>query len=654
MRRPRAAVAKEKNALRLVALNEQADAVGLRLGQALTDARAIQPDLVVEADDATSDAALLEAVADWCDRYTPLVALDPSDGLLLDVSGCAHLFGGEAALIADLESRLKAQGFALRAALADTPGAAWAMARYATSDQGPSFVVPSGCQRQHLALLPVAALRLDAAIVATLDRVGLKRVAQLLDQPRAPLAARFGMTLAQRLDQALGAADEPISPRLPVPELVAERRFAEPVSHADSLRAAIIELAGRLSELLASRGQGARALELALFRVDGVVARTVVGTSRPLVKPQRMAELFYEKLHRLGDELDAGFGFDLMRLAALETQDNAPRQVDFSGDMEMEAALDRLVDRLGARLGMNRVTRLISRDSHQPETAVLAVPAALVNATALAWQAEPADMPVDRPLRLFETPEPVDAVAEVPDGPPVRFRWRRALYEVARAEGPERLAASWWQGGGVSLSGSPHQLEPPRQEGREQQSDPSPSAATRQRSLPGRNERAIWSELATDRQDPQLTQAPPALVLVEGEPETDPPFRPEDLCAEARLKPAHSPVPTTPEGTIDGWLGRGRGLASGLSNSEPTPGALGVVGTGERAGSGRASAQESPASGSYGASHIQEPTPEASSPPTRDYFRIEDTSGRRFWLFREGLYGRETDQPGWFMHGLFG
>ncbi len=507
---PLVTVVREKAALRLAAVNAAAAALGLAPGMALADARARHPDLAVAEADPAAERALLSAVADLCDRYTPLVALDPPDGLLLDVTGCAHLFGGEAALCADLSARLSRFGLAARLAVAATPGAAWAAARCGLED-GPAkgwCVLASGEEATALAPLPVAALRLLPATISALARAGLTCIGDLMGLPRAPLAARFGAGLVTRLDQALGRADEALLWRRPPPAHAVERVFAEPIVSERDVLLAAERLAARLAETLTAHDQGARGLELTLFRLDGAVQRLTVGTSRPLRDPAVVRRLIAEKLARLVD-LDAGYGFDRARLAALAVAPLPPQQAGFeagladglAGGADAEEELARLVDRLAARLGAERVMRLVAGDSHLPERAGGAVPVvgfseppAPAPVPAVLDPSPPADLLQQdtrhpRPPRLFVRPEPVEVVAEVPDGPPARFRWRRVEHRVLRAEGPERIAAEWWRDG--------------------------PAA------------------------------------------------------------------------------------------------------------------------------------------PTRDYFRVETTEGRRFWLYREGLYERETVHPRWYVHGLF-
>jgi len=428
------------NAEVLVAVDAAAERRGLRPGLALAEARAMYPELDVAPEDAAADARLIDALADACQRYTPLVAVDPPDGILLDISGCAHLFGGEAALIADLSARLNAFGLAHRIAVAGSIGAAWAAARFAQES-----IVADGEERAMLTPLPLAALRLPAETVAALARVGLKHIGDIVDLPRAPLTARFGDLLLRNLDRALGRAQEPLSPRLPVAPYLADQPFPEPIAREEDVLGVVERLAQRLKLALERQGEGARAIELTLFRTDGAVRRIAAGTSRPLRDPHAVHALFVERLAALGDALDPGFGFDLARLAVTTAEPLPPEQIGLGGN-EDAADLARLIDRLSARLGARRVTRLAAYDSHIPELSAGTMPAQRGGAEG--WEAfrgfrEDADLPA-RPLRLFARPEPIEAVAEVPDGPPLRFRWRRALHEVVAAEGPERIEGAWW------------------------------------------------------------------------------------------------------------------------------------------------------------------------------------------------------------------
>jgi protein ImuB len=439
-------VAPQKSALRLTAVNDAAAKLGLRVGMPLADARAMHPRIAVAEADAHADLALLGSIADWCDRYTPLVGFDPPDGLLLDISGCAHLFGGETALARDLTRRLGRHGLAAQVAVAGTVGCAWGVARYA----GESDRVKSGDERAALAPLPLAALRLPSDTIAALAQVGLKHIADVLDRPRAPLAARFGQDFVRRLDQALGIEDEPITPRLPVPAALVEQRFPEPIAHESAVLGTIERLAGRLGAVLEQRGEGARLLQVALFRADGKVFRVDAGTGAPLRDPERIARLFAERLAVVGDECDPGFGFDMVRLSALVTERHDPQQTGLAAP-DHAVDLAHLIDRLGARFGLRRVTRQVPQDTHIPEFAVMAVGAAVARRSPQAPRSNLAIAPDQdspfptRPIRLFARPEPIDAIAEVPDGPPAQFTWRRVRHTVLHVEGPERIAMEWWR-----------------------------------------------------------------------------------------------------------------------------------------------------------------------------------------------------------------
>jgi protein ImuB len=424
----------------LTAVDDAAERLGLSPGLALAQAHAMHPGIDAVAEDAKANAALLASIADWCLRYTPLVACDTPDGLLLDISGCAHLYGGERELAADLSGRLEDAGFAYSFAIASTSGAAWAAAHY-----GEPAGYAYGEERALLAPLPLSALRLPPATVVSLARVGLKQIGDIADLPRAPLTARFGSEVLRQLDRALGHEPEPLTPRLPVAPYVAEQRFVEPIAREEDILAIIGRLARRLQFALERRGDGARRIELTLFRTDGVVRRIAAGTSRPLRDPDEIRALFVERLAAFNDALDPGFGFDMARLSVIVAEPCPPEQIGIGG--EDAAELCRLVDRLSARLGAHRVRQLTAQDSHIPEVAEAALPAQAVNGDA-GWHAfrryreQTALSP--RPLRLLMRPEPIEAVAEVPDGPPLRFRWRRALHEVVAAEGPERIEGAWW------------------------------------------------------------------------------------------------------------------------------------------------------------------------------------------------------------------
>jgi len=451
---------------------------------ALASARAMVCELAVAEADEAADAKLLGAIADWCDRFTPFVAIDGVDGLLLDVTGATHLFGGEVAMLKTVRDAIMRQGFTVRAAFAGTAAAARALARYADGK-----IAAPEMEAEAVAFLPVAALDLASADTHALRRAGLKTIAQVAGRTRAELTARFGKEMVFKLERALGQSEKPLSPRRILPDYMAEHRFAEPVTAADFIADSILALAQSLCRLMEERGQGARLLEASFFRSDGALRHIALETARPLREPAIIARLFRERLDALAEPIDPGFGFDLIRLGALYAERLVPESIGLEARPDDDKEIAFLIDRLAARFGSHRILAFQPQDTHIPEAAGIAVPAQHAPDCKLNWEARvPAEAP-RRPIRMLAKPEAIEVMAQIPDGPPLRFRWRRVLHAVARAEGPERIAMEWWK-----------------------------------------------------NQNPQ---------------------------------------------------------------------------------------------------------------PTRDYFRVEDDAGRRFWLYRDGLYGREQFVPRWYVHGLF-
>lgn len=433
----------------LAALNEGARSAGLRPGQALTDARAYCPHLAAEPIDRAADAAALAALARWAEQYTPIVGLDGDDGLLLDVTGCTHLRGGEAGLLADMARRLEtmglqAGGLTVRLALADTVGCAWALARFGSA---PQTVVPQGAARLALSDLPVAALRLDEATVATLRLLGLRRIGQLMPLPRAALARRFrsreqAEAVVLRLDQALGYRGEPVVPVNPPPRLHVARSFGAPLIDRALVEAWLPRLLSDLAGLLAEQGLGVRLLRLTAFRVDGTRQDLLAGMGEPTRDAGHMQRLLAPRL----ETLETGFGIESLSLAAEETAPFSATQGGFAGD---RGALDlaQLGDRLASRLGEQAVYRLGAMASHVPERAERMRARGHAGARSGTEEAAALDFDRPRPLLLLDRPEPVSVIAEVPEGPPARFVWRRLEHRVTRAIGPERIAPEWWRDG---------------------------------------------------------------------------------------------------------------------------------------------------------------------------------------------------------------
>jgi protein ImuB len=431
-------------------MDDAAARLGLEIGQPLANARAICPDIKVFDADQGADLRTLNDIADWCDRFTPLVALDPPHGLFLDITGCAHLFGGEAALLQTICRALTRQGFAVSAGIAGTSVCARTIRSHAHGR-----IVRAGEEAEAVRPLPLFTLGADEAIIRGLRRAGLKTIGEVASRERHEITARFGAAFTTLLEQALGQGDAPISPRKPLPDYIVEKRFAEPVTTDEVIAASLSGLAEMLVAAMDKQGKGARRLEASFFRTDGAVRAIAVDTGLPVTKAAIIDRLFRERLDALRDPLDPGFGFDLIRLSANRTEIVVQQQRDLDANVHDNDELTALIDRIAARIGGKRVVVHLPQDTHIPERAVLAAPAQhhLAAAMQAAWPARAASEPPLRPLRLFEKPEPIKVpFAMVPDGPPHHFTWRRATHVVVRVEGPERIAMEWWKQGDEVLT----------------------------------------------------------------------------------------------------------------------------------------------------------------------------------------------------------
>jgi protein ImuB len=450
--RPLATYAKESGAYQLKGVDARATALGLSLAMSLADARAMQPKLEAIEAEPEEDARALDNIAAWCERFTPIVVIDPPEGLFLDITGCAHLFGGEEKLRREIITRLHAQGFGIRAAIAPTPGAAWAFARYqqkksrGTLREQLKASLDSEDVSQALSSLPIEALRLDPAAAAFLRRVGLKSIGQLYAAPRSSFTARAGEQAMLRLDQALGRATEALMPRRPAPMVFSLRRFLEPIFTSDAVLQVTEALCGDAVEKLHIRGAGMLRAELVLFGVDGRDRVIPINVSRPLREVKPLMRLFREKLNIVGENLNAEFGFEAARLdiVRLGPMDEAERTLVAVGELAANAEkISGIVDVLSSRLGAKRVLRPQLHEEHSPERAA-GWRSALGKSKA---ETPPAKPPADgiqrRPIRLFSPAQSIEVMASVPDGPPIRFRWRRVMREVVRSEGPERISGDW-------------------------------------------------------------------------------------------------------------------------------------------------------------------------------------------------------------------
>lgn len=415
----------------IAAVDDAARVRRLAPGMTIAHAQSLIPDLHVLDATPDDDEAALRRLGLWCTRYSPLVTVDPPDGIFIDIAGSAHLFKGEATLLDDLRARLVARQVGISVAIADTPGTAWAVTRY-----GEGGIVAPGRMGDVIGTLPVAALRIPAHTVEGLHDVGIERIAQLASKPRATLQTRFGKELLLRLDQALGTAQEALS-SIEAPEVPrAVVKFAEPIANPDDLRRVITKLCDMLIVDLERRGIGARRLDLVFTRVDNVTQAVRIGTGRPSRDGRHLAKLLAERIVLV----DPGFGIEQASLTASWVEALTERQTEGAHVAEQgtEAGLDGLVDTLSVRLGSRRVFRIVPVESEIPERSLKRV-APLSPASGVSW---PDDLP--RPARLLDPPQLVQAVAEIPDAPPLFFVWKKIRHRVVKADGPERIHGEWW------------------------------------------------------------------------------------------------------------------------------------------------------------------------------------------------------------------
>lgn len=426
---PFALTLRSGNADHLHCLNPAAEARGLHRGMPLADARAVYPELATRPADLTREAAALASLRRWASRYAPMVATDGAGGLMADISGVPHLFGGEAELRADLHARLERIGLTVATAIAPTRGAAHALARHKGG------IVPDGRLAEGIGPLPVSALRIDHDTAVALARVGLSRISDLIPLPRAPLARRFGQELVLRLDQALGAQAEPVAAAPEAPHFGVRITLPEPIGLQSDIMAGLERLLEQLCTKLALHHRGARRLRLELRRVDRGEVQVEIGLARAMRDAKRIKALFLKGI----EEIEAGFGIDALRLVATGTEPLAPEQIGGETTIRHEDALADLISRLGNRVGFERVLRLLPAESKIPERSFLMVAAAYSEPSHPAPRRGP-----PRPIRLFE-PEPVLMATTTAAGlPPASFRWRRMRFNTLRATGPERIAPEWW------------------------------------------------------------------------------------------------------------------------------------------------------------------------------------------------------------------
>ena len=405
--------------------------VGLRVGMSASKAQAVIADLAMIDADPSADSAALERLALWALRqYSPVVAVDGMDGIVMDTEGADHLRGGEELMISGLVNMLRGRGLTARAAVADTWGAAHAIARLTSAE---TTVVPVGAVAKAALGLPIHCLRLPQETIQSLRVLGVETVGELSAMPRAPLTLRFGPEPGRRLDQLFGRVAEPIHP-LRTPELVeVSRNFQEPIGAAETIEKYIRRLVGQLTAELEKRGLGVRRSDLVIHRVDNTRQCLRAGLAKPVRDPSRLSKLLCDRI----EKIDPGFGIEKLVLVAIMAEPLEEKQVASSLIEEEVVDVTPLVDILGNR--GQRLYRLTPVASDVPERSAARI-GPTAEETGADWAAK-----WQRPARLLAHPERIEVVALLPDQPPAMFTWRGKRRRVKRADGPERIFGEWWQ-----------------------------------------------------------------------------------------------------------------------------------------------------------------------------------------------------------------
>lgn len=399
----------------------------------VTKAQALVPGLVINDAEPAADLASLDRLALWAlRRYAPIVAAEPPDGLVIDMTGACHLQGGEGAVLTDMMERLASAQITARAAMADTWGAAHGLARFVAR---PALVVPSGASAATILDLPIAALRLETGMVGALRKLGFDSIGELAATPRAPLTLRFGPEPSRRIDQALGRLAEPIDPVRPGELVSVRRNFAEPIGAPETIARYTAKLVADLCASMEARGLGARRLDLLLTCVDARIEAIRIGTALPVRDTKRLTRLLCDKI----ETVDPGFGIEIMSLTATLAEPFGHKKMGSMLTQAQDAHVSGLIDVLSNRVGEERLYRMAPVASDVPERSFARI-AAMAPDTGTGW---PQRWP--RPARLLAPPEPIDTMALLPDHPPVMFTWRGNRRRVRRADGPERVFGEWWK-----------------------------------------------------------------------------------------------------------------------------------------------------------------------------------------------------------------
>ncbi|MEO7309903.1 MAG: DNA polymerase Y family protein [Chitinophagaceae bacterium] len=416
----------------VTAVHPLAAAKGVYISMTVADARAMIPALEVLDDKPEYAPKLTRNLAEWLIRYTPVVAVDPPDGLLLDITGCAHLWGGEKPYLADIHKRLEHIGYGINCGIADTIGTAWAIARFGKQQ----CIIESGCQAEALLPLPPTALRLEAETIERLEKLGLRQTGSFINMPRSALRRRFGKALLYRLDQALGQEEETIEPVIPSEPYRERLPCIEPIVTATGIEIAIERLLGTLCGQLIKEEKGLRTAILKCYRVDGKVETIEIGTHRPTANTKHLFKLFELKI----DTIEPALGIELFTLEAQKVTALSPvQEILWEHNAGLDAVnVSELLDRIEGKMGPGHIYRFLPAEHYWPERSF--IPALSINEkTTTTWRI---DKP--RPLQILAQPQPIEVAAPIPDYPPMNFRYKGVLHKITKADGPERIEQEWW------------------------------------------------------------------------------------------------------------------------------------------------------------------------------------------------------------------
>lgn len=429
---PFAFAIKDHGRLVITASNILAESEGIIPGMVAADAKALIPSLEIIDDIPGKENKLLTRLGEWCIRYTPVIAIDSPNGLVLDISGCAHLWGGEQTYLKEIVTRLRSKGYDVRAAMADTIGTAWAVSRFGKIKP----IIDANGQADALLSLPPAALRLDSQVLERLQKLGLRTISNFITMPRSVLRRRFGPGILQRLDQALGNEDEPLKCLLPVEPYQERLPSLEPIRTATGIEIAVQKLLEMLCKRLQQEGKGIRTAIFKGYRIDGKVVQMEIGTNLASHNTHHLFKLFELKI----STLEPALGIELFVLEAPRVEDIPPHQEAIWSDKPglEDCALAELLDRLAGRIGADSIHRYLPDEHYWPERSIK-VSSSIKDKPSIRWRS---DKP--RPVQLLDRPEQIEVTAPIPDYPPMLFRYKHKVHQVKKADGPERIEREWW------------------------------------------------------------------------------------------------------------------------------------------------------------------------------------------------------------------